>query len=280
MLVVAGVALVLVGVLGWQCMGPNTPAIITRALDGSAMGVTARALLVLYIVCTYPLAMFPAVEAAEAARTERKAPALRPEAPRDVTTGAATAAAPVPAAGAADTTSAEPDESAPEDGVERVPGCCDGALGRGGALEGWTVWGVLLRVGAVGLASGIALGVQDMSIVLALVGWVCLGGLSFIVPPVFRLQVDAAHRRAWERFTARHPTYRYRDGKDAAIVLGQTAEVDGEGRARVGVPPMSAWERRGHWAFLVVGALLCLGGAALTVVEHVRSGGKDAVHGA
>ncbi|KAA0161685.1 hypothetical protein FNF31_03628 [Cafeteria roenbergensis] len=302
-LVVAGAALVVVGVLGWQCMGPGTPAIITKALDNSPAGVVTRALLVVNILCTYPLALFPVVEVADLTGPgnvpEGRAPGAMAaggeggEQGADEAGDAAaesedsdvddTAAGPGAALTHRRGTSAAPRPTAEE--VEALTGeappaegVCGACFRRGGCMEGWTAWGVLFRLAAVLLASGLALLVREVSLVLSLVGWVCLGGLSFVVPPILRLQVDAVHRQAYARFTKRHPRYRFRATKDSVVVMGQTAEMDSKGRARVGVPPLSSCERNFLWVFFVVGTGLCLAGAVLSLVEHARSGGGDAVH--
>lgn len=59
--------LLFAGIFGWQCLGEHPPSIVTKAL--SPTGFTAqfvRASLSLYIMCSYPLQLFPAVEAIEA----------------------------------------------------------------------------------------------------------------------------------------------------------------------------------------------------------------------
>lgn len=298
-LVVAGAALVVVGILGWQCMGPSTPAIITKALDNSPAGVITRALLVVNILCTYPLALFPVVEVADLTGPgkvpEGRAPGAmaaggeggelgaeegEEEENSDVDDAAAGPGASLShrrgkSAGPPPT----PEEMEALTGeAPRAQGACGACFRQGGCMEGWTAWGVLFRLAAVLLASGLALLVREVSLVLSLVGWVCLGGLSFVVPPILRLQVDAVHRKAYARFIKRHPRYRFRPTKDSVVVMGQTAEMDSKGRARVGVPPLSTCERNFLWVFFFVGTGLCAAGAVLSLVEHARSGGGDAVH--
>jgi amino acid permease len=56
------------GWAGWACLGATPPSIVTSALPhGPLASAVARLALPLYILCTYPLQLFPAVEALEAA---------------------------------------------------------------------------------------------------------------------------------------------------------------------------------------------------------------------
>jgi hypothetical protein len=70
------VMLFLAGILGWDCLGEHPASIITQALRPS--NVTAqfiRAALSVYILCTYPIQLFPAVEIIEDMTLDTKAPA-------------------------------------------------------------------------------------------------------------------------------------------------------------------------------------------------------------
>jgi len=58
--------LLAVGILGWDCLGEHPASVVTQALVGNGGAATAvRALLSIYILCTYPLQLFPAMEALE-----------------------------------------------------------------------------------------------------------------------------------------------------------------------------------------------------------------------
>jgi amino acid permease len=234
-LVTVLVFLIVVGFVGWQCLGPNTPSIITRALDSSPLGLAIRALLVVYISCTYPIALFPVLEAIELST-------------------------PV---------STETDWFRKQWSISTKDGS-------------WTIAGVLVRLFFVTLSALVALLVTQFALAMSLVGWICLGGLSFIIPPVLRLHVDARHRQAYVRYLKRHPKYHHRPTKDQAVLLAQTAEVGDDGLPRVGVPPMTPLERRMHWVYLIVGFVFCVAGAAMAVWEAMNdtSQGRasDTVH--
>jgi hypothetical protein len=270
-LATAAVSLVTVGLIGWQCLGPDTPSIVTRVLDNTPLSATIRVFLVVYILCTYPIAMFPVVEAADIARV----------APPHQGKPKATVAGDPPIAAASARSPAAAGASA---GVAGAGADAGGGSTRSEARnDGLTGFGLGVRLTLVLVASGLALLFEHFSLVLALVGWVCLGGLSFTVPPILRLHVDALHRQAYARYLRRHPHSVDQPNKDQVILLGQVSEVDSRGQPRVGVPPMTPLQRRLHWLFLIVGTGGWILGATLAVVEHMSQdkAGKDAdsIHG-
>lgn len=54
------------GVLGWSCLGASPPSIVTQGLSQDSVAAqVVRAALAIYITCTYPLQLFPAIEAVD-----------------------------------------------------------------------------------------------------------------------------------------------------------------------------------------------------------------------
>lgn len=294
-------ALIMAGVAGWDCLGPAPPAIITAGLPANGWAPTfIRLALAVYILCTYPLQLFPAVEAMEPvllALVKRLSP---PAGHIKLDDDSATADGIIGTAfaGADD----EDDEAAhlPPAARSRVPHrpsranddeeAGDAAGERLSLLVGGTesvlaYWaGTAFRLALLLLTAVTASSLSSFASVLSFLGWLAFGVLSFLVPPLaYVCQVSlafshdqlqsGAHWSWWRQQLLRAAP---RTGSSSSGSSGSSVKSDGrsllpaEGSHIHRLPqffPLWTLERIAIGAYVIVGVSITIAGLVGVVME-------------